>query len=46
MEEKLKYLELWSFRCMLRVSLLGRQSNGIALDRAGALRSLISIIIK
>ena len=44
MEEKLKSLELWFFRHMLKVSWLDRQSNEIVLDRLGAHRSVINVI--
>ena len=46
MEEKLKSLELWFFRRMLKVSWLGRQSNEIVLDRFGSHISLINVITK
>ena len=46
MEDKSKSLELWSFRRMLRVSWLDRQSNEIVLDRDGVHRCQINVIIK
>ena len=46
MEEKLRSLELWFFRRMMKVSWLDRQSNEIVLDRFGSHRSLINVITK
>ena len=44
MEEKLKSLELWFFRRMLKVSWLDRQRNETVLDRVGSHRNLINVI--
>ena len=46
MEKKLKSLELWAFKRMLKVSSLDRQSNDIVLDRFGSQRSLINVLTK
>ena len=46
MEMNLKSLELWIFRCILKVSWLDRQNNEIIVDRFGSHRSQINACTK